>query len=1085
MGNSTKKYWTGLEELHATPEFVQNSSKEFKDDLPVEAFLNDKRLSEATTGRRDFLKFLGFGLGAATLAACETPVIKSIPYVNKPEEITPGVANWYASTYSDGHDFASILVKTREGRPIHIKGNKQYGVAGGRTNARINASVLSLYDSERIQEPKKNGEAISWEDADAAIVAAVDAASLAGKKVRVLSSSIVSPSTEAAIKKFGEKAGENFAHVSYDAISYSGMLEANEASFGEASLPDYDFSKAKTIVSVAADFLSEWLFANDYVGQYIQNRVPENGWMSNHIQFESVMTVTGSNADVRKPIKPSQEGLIVASIYNHIARKAGMSTVNVSTAEVDELCAMAADKLWSDKGSSLLVAGLNHKGIQVLVNGINDMLGNYGNTITTNKLYIKKAKDSEVQDLIAEMKSGQVGLLAIYGCNPAYSLQNADEFAAAIKNVETTVAISLYADETASLCQYQCPDNHYLESWNDYKVKSSEVSIAQPVISPLYNTRQGQQSFLRWSGVEENYLEFIKAQWSMNMPSVAEGGIFTDHWNRAVHDGGVKMTASVEEASAFAGDVSAAASDISKLASMAGGEFEVVLYTKAGIGDGAHASNPWLQELPDPITKITWDNYITMAPIDMRERGFNEYIGEENPASLATINAGGTSITLPVMAVPGQKTGTVGVALGYGRGANGEKIGKAAYQTGEYGGHIKDANGNLVPIGVNAFGLSLIAGSNRLYCNLNATIESANDTYPLATTQTQHTIMDRTSVLRETSLETFLAGDVEAYNPETKLVFHGAPKAKGNDEHGHDDHAHGEEEHTDHKVAVKDIDLWGDHGVENIGHRWGMSIDLNKCIGCGSCVVSCHSENNVPVVGKDEIRRSRDMHWLRIDRYFTSDMNKEKGAEEGLGTIDMYRKMEIPEENPQVVHMPMMCQHCNHAPCETVCPVAATTHSNEGINQMTYNRCIGTRYCANNCPYKVRRFNWFNYMGYAKFNEVNPAQDVSFRMVLNPDVTVRARGVMEKCSMCIQRIQGGKLEAKKAGEPVKDGSIQTACAEACPTNAITFGDINDTKSKVRKNHESDRGYYTLEEVGVKPNIAYMVKVRNEIESTQA
>jgi MoCo/4Fe-4S cofactor protein with predicted Tat translocation signal len=1087
MGNSTKKYWTGLEDLHETPEFIQSRNNEFKEDLPVEAFLNDKRLAEASTGRRDFLKFLGFGLGAATLAACETPVIKSIPYVTKPEDITPGVANWYASSYSDGHDFASILVKTREGRPIHIKGNKQYGIAGGRTNARINASVLSLYDSERLQQPLKDGQAISWDDADAGVVRALDAAVMAGKKVRVLTGTVNSPSTQAAIKKFGEKAGENFGHVSYDAISYSGMLEANEASFGEAFLPDYDFSKAKTIVSVAADFLSEWLFSNDYVGQYIQNRVPENGWMSNHFQFESIMSVTGSNADARKPIKPSQEGLVVASIYNQIARKAGAATISVSTSEVDELCALAADKLWADKGSSLMVAGSNSKSIQVLVNAINHMLGNYGNTITVNKLYLKKAKDSEIQALIKEMKAGEIGLLVIYGCNPAYNLHNAAEFKEALDKVHsvgTSVAISLYADETASLCQYQCPDNHYLESWNDYMVKSDFASVAQPVISPLYNTRQGQQSLLRWSGSEENYLDFMKASWSL---TAAAGSVFADYWNTAVHNGGVKLNAAAAQWLAFAGDASTAASDISKIAGMAGGEFEVVLYSKAGIGDGTHATNPWLQELPDPITKITWDNYISMAPVDVRARGYNEYIGEQNPATLVTLNAGGRSVTLPVLAVPGQKPGTLGIALGYGRGASGEKIGKAAYQTGEYGGYVKDANGNLMPIGANAYALATAMGDNTLFCNLNASIESVNGTYALATTQTQHTIMDRTSVLRETSLATFLAGDVDAYNPETKLVFHGAPKSK--DDHGHShaegDHAHGEEEHNDHKVHVSNIDLWGDHGVENVGHRWGMSIDLNKCIGCGSCVVSCHSENNVPVVGKDEIRRSRDMHWLRIDRYFTSDMNKKKGAAEGVGTIDMYRQMEVPEENPQVVHMPMMCQHCNHAPCETVCPVAATTHSNEGLNQMTYNRCIGTRYCANNCPYKVRRFNWFNYMAYAKFGEVNPAQDVTFRMVLNPDVTVRSRGVMEKCSMCVQRIQGGKLEAKKAGEPVKDGAIQTACAEACPTNAITFGDVNDTASKVRKDHQSDRGYYTLEEVGVKPNIAYMVKVRNEVESTEA
>lgn len=1088
MGDSTKKYWTGLEDLHETPEFQKSRDNEFTSDLPVEEFLNDQRLNTGSTNRRDFLKFLGFSLGAATLAACETPVIKSIPYINKPEDITPGVANYYASSFFDGHDFASVLVKTREGRPIHIKGNKQYGVAGGRTNARINASVLSLYDSERVQQPIVDGQKVDWDDADTKVINAMEAALINGKKVRILTGTVNSPSIMSAVADLKAKlSGEDeesdvVKHVQYDAVSYSGMLQANEESFGKAFIPDYDFSKAKTIVSVSADFLGEWLFSNNYTGQYARNRRPENGWMSNHFQFETLMTVTGSNADMRRPIKPSQEGMIVASIYNQIARKAGASSVSVNTSEVDAMCAKAAEKLWSDKGQSLMVAGSNSKSVQVLVNGINEMLGNYGTTISKkNKINLRKGKDQDIQELIKEMNAGQVGVLIIAGANPMYTLPNADAFRSGLEKVTNRVACSLYLDETANLCNIVCPDNHYLESWGDIHIKSDFIALSQPAISKLYNTRQFGESLVKWSGGEGDMRDYIRSVWSEKLPLSAGDIIFNDRWNRAVHDGGIKLASPPIDMTAFAGNVSAAAAEVSKLSQVTSGEFEVALYLKAGIGNGNHAANPWLQELPDPITKITWDNYATMAPADVRERGYNEYLGEQSPATVIDVTINGKELKLPVVPMPGQKPGTIGVALGYGRGAKGEKIGKAAYQVGEYGGYTTDDEGNKKPIGVNAYPLASEVGGNVIYA-AGASITGTAGTYPLATTQTHHTIMDRHSVLRETDLSTFVSSGRDAYNPEHRLVFHGAPD--GAYDHDHD-HADGEEHHHDHKVHVKDIDLWGDHGVENVGHRWGMSIDLNACIGCGSCVISCHSENNVPVVGKDEIRRSRDMHWLRIDRYFSSDMNHEKGKAEELGTIDTYRKMEVPGENPKVVHMPMMCQHCNHAPCETVCPVAATTHSNEGLNQMAYNRCIGTRYCANNCPYKVRRFNWFNYMGYKKFTEVNPAQDATARMVLNPDVTVRARGVMEKCSMCVQRIQEGKLEAKKAGKPVKDGAIQTACAEACPTNAITFGDVNDKKSKVRKNHESDRGYYALEEIGVRPNIAYMVKVRNEQESTEA
>ncbi|MGB1032244.1 MAG: 4Fe-4S dicluster domain-containing protein, partial [Flavobacteriales bacterium] len=408
---------------------------------------------------------------------------------------------------------------------------------------------------------------------------------------------------------------------------------------------------------------------------------------------------------------------------------------------------------------------------------------------------------------------------------------------------------------------------------------------------------------------------------------------------------------------------------------------------------------------------------------------------------------------------------------------NGENIGKAAFQTAENGSHITDENGNLVPIGANVIPMATMINGHVELCNSGVNVENTGETYIIATTQMHHTYMGRESVVKETSYNAYSA---EKDKKKGSASWNMMPALAVHEDMNDDNNINASD-----KKYSKEIDLWKEHPVEGVGHRWGMTIDLSACTGCGTCVTACHIENNVPVVGKDEVRRHRDMHWMRIDRFYSSDWSLEKGEAAGKGTIETYGDMEVPSDNPQTVHMPMMCQHCNHAPCETVCPVAATTHSNEGLNQMTYNRCIGTRYCANNCPYKVRRFNWFNYMGYKKFQNVNPSMDSLSRMVLNPDVTVRARGVMEKCSMCVQRIQSGKLEAKVSGVPVPDGSIKTACAEACSNGAITFGDLNDNGAKVTAVSKNNRAYHALEEIGVQPNIFYMAKVRNIEEETEA
>ncbi|MEZ4721979.1 MAG: TAT-variant-translocated molybdopterin oxidoreductase [Flavobacteriales bacterium] len=1058
--SNNKIYWRGTEELEKDAAFVKNSQREFSEELPIDQFLGKKELDSTNTSRRDFLKFMGFGITAATLAACETPVVKSLPYVVKPNEVMPGIANYYASTYFDGFDYASILVKTREGRPIHIEGNKLSSVTKGGVSARVNSSVLSLYDTKRYQNPMKDGAATDWATADSEIKSALESARMSGGNVRILSSTMISPSSLALISEMkawveGGEAGATLNHVMYDAVSASGMLEANKRTHGKAVIPSYRFDMAKAVVSINADFLINWINPLDFASGYGKMRNPETG-MSRHYQFESTLTTTGSNADVRGAIKPSEQGAVAVMLYNAIASMIGGSSVGSASLVNDDnnvasKVSEAAKDLWANKGKAIVVCGSNDPNVQVVVNGINEMLGSYGSTIDMNKtINLRKGSDAAVATLIGEMNSGSVSTLMVMDCDPAYTMPASWGFADALANVTNRVSFAEKPDMTSALCNYVLPVGHYLEQWNDANAEGDEVTFTQPAINKIYNTRQWQDSFMAWMGKNGSYDDYMKSRWN-GAATMAEDPsvIFASRWNKYIHDGvgsiAAVMAAAPAESAAAPAPVAPAdqasemtSSPVASAASAIAGAsegWEVDFYVKTGIGTGINGDNPWLQELPDPVTKVVWDHYATMNPKDMEAEGLNTMMGEQQKAGMIRVNVGDQSMELPVVALPGQKRGTIGVALGYGKA----KVTEEGVER---------------TIGSNAFAVLPVVNGYVQY-SAPCTYDKLEMRYNLASTQSSHTMMGR-KILNETSLDTFKSGGKDVWNPVITIA----------DSYGK-------------QRVVEDLDLWNEHAID-LGHRWGLSIDLNTCIGCGACVTACHSENNVPIVGKDEVNRMRTMSWLRIDRYYSSDADPELHGD--INQAKDYHAMEVPSEYPEVGFMPVMCQHCNHAPCETVCPVAATTHSDEGFNQMAYNRCIGTRYCANNCPYKVRRFNWFNYVADPKFTNLNPAQDDLARMVLNPDVVVRSRGVMEKCSMCVQRVQAGKLAAKKAGEPVADGAIQTACAASCPTNAITFGDINDKGSKVRNDAQNDRAYHLLEEVGVKPNVWYQTKVRNSIET---
>ena len=1046
--SNNKIYWKGTEELEKSPSFLKSAEKEFAEELPIEQFLGKKNLDATNTSRRDFLKFMGFGITAATLAACETPVIKSLPYVVKPNEVMPGIANYYASTYFDGYDYASILVKTREGRPIHIEGNKLSKVTGGGVSARVNSSVLSLYDTKRLKGPKLDGVEAEWSAVDGAVSSLLAATKAKGGKVRLLSSTMISPSSIALIAELKQFLGEtvDVNHVMYDAHSASGIIEANKRTFGKSIVPKYSFEKSKAIVSIGADFLVNWVNPIAYAKGYGIMRNPDSG-MSRHYQFETTLTNTGSCADVRGAIRPSEQGATVLMLHNAVASMAGKAAVGSPAFANDDNNVVAkisdaAKSLWENRGNSIVVCGSNDPNIQVVVNGINEMLGNYGSTISLDHpTHLRKGSDADVSSLVAEMNGGDVDALFIIEADPVYNLAKGFGFTEALAKVNTRIVFAESDNQTTAQCNVVCANGHFMENWNDANPTGDDVSFSQPVIQKIYNTRQWQDCMLGWMNRSESYYDYLKSKW--NSPITANEDpsvIFASKWNKYIQDGvGILESTDaldavvVEEIPAeFNYEVVATAA--TSIAAPSDG-WEVDFYTKTAIGIGNYANNPWLQEVPDPVSKVVWDHYATMNPKDMELEELNTKTGEQEKAGTIRVNVGDLSLELPVVALPGQKRNTIGVALGYGKATVTEE-------------------GTDRLIGKNAFSVLPIANGFVQY-HSPCTYDKLEMRYNIASTQSSHTLMGR-KILNETNLTTFKDGGKEVWNPVVTIA----------DSYGD-------------QQTVDNLDLWNEHAID-LGHRWGLSIDLNTCIGCAACVTACHSENNVPIVGKDEVNRMRTMSWIRIDRYYSSDADPEVHGD--INQDKDYKAMEVPSEYPEVGFMPLMCQHCNHAPCETVCPVAATTHSDEGFNQMTYNRCIGTRYCANNCPYKVRRFNWFNYVADSKFTNLNPAQDDLSRMVLNPDVVVRSRGVMEKCSLCVQRVQAGKLAAKKASEPLRDGAIQTACSAACPTNAITFGDINDKSSKVRTDAMNDRAYHLLEEVGVKPNVWYQTKVRNSMQT---
>ncbi|HEX2532208.1 MAG TPA: TAT-variant-translocated molybdopterin oxidoreductase, partial [Chitinophagaceae bacterium] len=951
-----KKYWQSFAELNDKDRFQKQNQDEFKEELPFED-LDGKGLLDAKSPRRDFLKYLGFSTAAATLASCKQPVRKAIPYVNRPEEVTPGVAKYYATTFVVDGEVLPIVAKVRDGRPIKIEGNTLCSYTLGGTSPRAQASVLDLYDIHRLTHPqRRNGnkweEIPTFDQLDRQIGSAL--AGLGGAPVVLLTSTVVSPSTRQAISEFlGRYPGSR--HVQYDAVSYSGMLQANEASFGRRALPTYEFDRARAIVSIGADFLGTWMNQVENGRKYAAGRKINEArpQMSKHIQFESFLSVTGACADERYTHRPSETGQVVLALYQALG---GQASVNIADAKLRAGIQKAAQVLQANRGAGVVVCGSNDPNVQTVVNAINSLIGANGTTINWAQPQLtKQGIDTDMVTLVNDMNAGRIGALLIYEANPAYEYFEPKKFIDGLKRVRLSVSFNEKMDETTALCQYAVPTHHYLESWGDAEPKAGYFSFLQPTIAPLFKTRPWQTSLLKWAGNNTDYDTYFRAFWAGRLGGpqgfekalqdgvvesagmrpisspfgnlVAATGQTGEQVNRLRNEPQVNTSVNQQNTeSATAGNTTANAADTTAPARPAApvvtggagfngggvagavaalaaapraGKDEVVIYQKVGMGAGKQAGNPWLLELSDPITKATWDNYAMISAAKADQLGIDykgvdyEYYPDK---PMIELSFNGHTAKVPVLVIPGMNANTIAIAVGYGRSAT---LGKAADGVGQ-----------------NVYPFARFNGRTVDYFNPAVSVsEKTVGTHKVAQIQIHNSYEGRTEVVKETTMATFLQ------NPKRYTEFR-------------------EELAKDYASKTgdyrKEATLYGDHVQP--GPKWGMSIDMNSCIGCHACVVACHTENNVPVVGKSEVLRAHEMYWLRIDRYFVSDANN-------------------PDDLKAVVFQPMLCQHCDNAPCENVCPVAATMHNSEGLNQMAYNRCIGTRYCANNCPYKVRRFN--------------------------------------------------------------------------------------------------------------------------------
>ncbi len=954
--------------------------------------------------RRRFLSLVSasaaLAVGATACSRIDRGLI--VPYTKRPEEILPGVANYYASTFQEGIFTHGVLVKTREGRPILVEGNEEHPLTRGKAPLRALADVLGLYDPDRLRRPSADGAATTWEKADQEIVRVLRSARDGGKPLLLLTGAVVSPTCRALIEDL-KKTLPSLRHASWEPAAPLSALQAARALYGEAVIPRPRLDRATVILSLQADFLGANSEAFGSIRDFAARRALSHpGEAMNRLwALEGSMTLTGANADQRIQVRPAKIAPLAFALARTLSESQGVplpSGLAAGALRPFDLAALARDlgidrsvlealanDLKRAESSALVIAGPvlppeAHVACQLL----NVMLGAEGNTLDAS--LAPAAPDlltpAGLRDLLGEAASGTFAAAIFWDANPAYDFPEPAAWKGAVAKIPLKIRVGLHEDETALDCRFRLPENHWLEGWGDFEPALDLLSLRQPTIGAIHDTRQGEEILLAWAralGLQAPpaYSGYLRARWQKEVYPEGTPVLFGDFWNAALHDGVLQRPATARPARA---PRAAAFEEAIASASRASapGDLELVLAPGTGVYDGRYANSGWLNELPDPVTKATWGNPLLLSIADAERLGVKD-------EQLVTISARGASIEAPVVLQPGQAPGVAYLALGHGR-----RTGNVAAGIGSNAYLLMDpasASPNLVP------GVTIArTGGHRI----------------VPRTQ-EHFRMEGRDPARSWSLEEYARRAGEGAREEKEPVSLIPP-------------------------------------VPYPGPKWGMAIDLSACIGCSACMIACQSENNIPVVGPQRVAVSREMHWIRIDRYYEGD-----------------------PADPAVVHQPILCQHCDNAPCEIVCPVNATTHSPDGLNQMAYNRCVGTRYCSNNCPYKVRRFNYFDYTAMKKEPE---------SLVFNPEVTVRPRGVMEKCTFCIQRIEDVKLRAKAEDRRVRDGEIRPACAVACPAEAIVFGDVHDPESHVSRLLKSDRGYRLLEELGVKPSVKYLVDLSN-------
>jgi len=944
--------------------------------------LFDRRLS-----RKRFLALLGASTALATGCSRKGRGL-ALPYTKKPR-LTPGVAERYAGTFQEGLEAYSVLVKTREGRPIHIEGNDKHPSLRGKTSLRAIADVLRLYDPDRLRRPILDRKAASWEQAQTRILSGLKAAKAERKPILLLSNALLSPSRKALLAEL-RNALPGLSHAAWEPALGESEAEALAACFGDARRPRLRLDKAKAVVCFEAGILGA-----DHpqeIAGFAAGRAPAGaeGPMNRLYVFEGGMSLAGANADHRCAWRPSRAAALAFALARQLHQKgvplpSGVDPAALAPFDIDALAREQgadpallrglADDLKKAGGLSLAIAGPSlpaqaHAASHLL----NYMLGAHGRTVDWASSTQPEALASlaGLRRLLSDAAAGRFAAAIFWGINPAYSFPDHELWKSAAAAVPLRIRIGLHVDETAQDCQVILPENHWLESWGDYESSSDLLCLQQPAVEPLYDTKQGEDVLLGMLNglggkAPSSYREYLMRRWGKGADA-------------ALHDGVVLWPRSAPRARSLNGHaVNQAAKKAGTKPALSTSAFELILAPAAGVHDGRYANSGWLQELPEPMTKLTWGNAASISPQDA------ERLSLEN-GDVVRLEAGSLSVAVPIVIQPGQAPGVLSASLGYGR------------RTGSV------ARG----VGVNLFPL-LASESEARLLKLGVTIVRTRDRRTLLFAQ-RHDSMEGRDVARSFSLAEY-AGRKPEPRPDPATLYPPQKFPK---------------------------------------HKWAMAVDLSACVGCEACVIACQSENNIPTVGPERVARGREMHWMRVDRYYLG------------GPRDARARFQ-----------PMLCQQCDDAPCETVCPVAATTHSDEGLNQMAYNRCVGTRYCQNNCPYKVRRFNFFEYAA-----ELQAPAD----LVFNPEVSVRPRGVMEKCTFCIQRIQEAKQLAKAAGRDLREGDIEPACAAACPARAIVFGDLRDPSSRVSRLAQSDRSYRLLEEIGARPSVFYLFDLTNPREA---